>query len=309
MENPLYNLNHNQFDKLSQETLRNLFNNTEYSDVVLVSGDGEQMKAHRAIISVRSELLQTMFKSNPHPKPIIFLTGIAFHHLKLLVEFMYKGECMVEEGHLGSFLNIGKTFRVEGIFNQPLYQTQNSDDSLEDSSKLYFEEKYKRPMRHETVVLKDANEIKAYDKTDEPITIASLSDVVVGFTDDIDRDHHTKLDENGLNFQELKTTQVDGSNATENLLDKNECHICNQVFTSPYVVKRHILSRHEGLKYTCDKCQQEFSLKDSLNRHVRRVHEGNKVVCLVCSRVFTHSDHLNMHIKEYHSKLMFNAIF
>ena len=73
----------------------------DFSDVTLVTEDGQMLRAHQIVLVATSELFRGILsKSRYHPDPIIFLTNVEHKTLKQLLRLVYQGECQVERDTL-----------------------------------------------------------------------------------------------------------------------------------------------------------------------------------------------------------------
>ena len=54
---------------------------------------------------------------------------------------------------------------------------------------------------------------------------------------------------------------------------------CEYVFTLAGNLKKHIKSKHEGVRYPCDQCDYLATASYNLKRHIVRRHEGVKYPC------------------------------
>ncbi|XP_052773081.1 zinc finger protein 271-like [Mya arenaria] len=92
------------------------------------------------------------------------------------------------------------------------------------------------------------------------------------------------------------------------LLHKNptpfECPVCANKFTRQCHLKRHMKSKHEGLKQLhCEHCGKAFVDKWALKCHMRS-HTGEKpYACKLCEKSFITASSRNVHIKQMHEKL------
>ena len=59
--------------------------------------------------------LQKILINNPHQHPLIYLKGIKYESLKLILRFMYLGETKVSEEDLQSFLTAAEELKVKII--------------------------------------------------------------------------------------------------------------------------------------------------------------------------------------------------
>ena len=63
-----------------------------FSDVTLVSEDGQVVKAHKVLLSATSPVLDDILKSQDHSKPLIFMRGVNADVLSSLLDFIYFGQ-------------------------------------------------------------------------------------------------------------------------------------------------------------------------------------------------------------------------
>ena len=52
------------------------------------------------------------------------------------------------------------------------------------------------------------------------------------------------------------------------------CDECGYATITAGDLKKHIKSKHEGLRYPCDKCEYASTKLSSLTEHIKRKHEG-----------------------------------
>ena len=92
MSTQRYELSWKEFDQNTSQAFKQQFNNNEFSDVVLACEDDKQIKSHKMILSAGSSFFQKIFKQNPHPNPLIYLKGVRYDTLQLVLRFMYFGQ-------------------------------------------------------------------------------------------------------------------------------------------------------------------------------------------------------------------------
>lgn len=111
------------------QSFSSLYTDESYTDVTLVA-EGNFFKAHRCILSSASEFFDETFKMTPSGQhPLIFLKDVKSLHLRILLDFIYKGEVSIPQVAIPALVKIGKDLRVRGlsdfIWNEQLV-TQNA---------------------------------------------------------------------------------------------------------------------------------------------------------------------------------------
>ena len=71
----------NDFKENVNSAFGRLREDKEFTDVTLVSEDGQQMEAHRVILASPNPLFQVLLSWNNHAHPLIYLRGMIFHDL------------------------------------------------------------------------------------------------------------------------------------------------------------------------------------------------------------------------------------
>ncbi|XP_023321216.1 zinc finger protein ZFAT [Eurytemora carolleeae] len=83
------------------------------------------------------------------------------------------------------------------------------------------------------------------------------------------------------------------------------CSLCEYQTQKRYVLKRHILVKHQGLRFKCDQCERSFSEEYSLRRHVSNIHEGKRYFCDECDFSASSSSMLKLHTDRFHLGIEF----
>lgn len=85
-------------------------------DVTLSCGD-HQIHAHRLVLSACSPYFRNMFEkqANPFHYPIVNIDNIYIEDMKLVLEFMYRGEVMIPHDRLANVLRCATSLEVEGF--------------------------------------------------------------------------------------------------------------------------------------------------------------------------------------------------
>lgn len=91
-----------------------LLQSESFVDVTLAC-DGQQIKAHKIVLSACSPYFQSLFFDNPCQHPIIIMRDVRWAELKAIVEFMYKGEINVNQDQISPLLAIAEMLQIRGL--------------------------------------------------------------------------------------------------------------------------------------------------------------------------------------------------
>ena len=92
-----------------------LRDDTTFTDVTLVSEDGQHLQAHKVILSASSPFFKNILMMNKHPSPLIYLKGFKAKELKSLIDFMYHGMADVYQDNLDDFLAKAEELQLQGL--------------------------------------------------------------------------------------------------------------------------------------------------------------------------------------------------
>ena len=114
----------------------NLRKDKDFSDVTLACEDGQQIEAHKMILSASSPFFQKLLRHGKHPHPLIYMRGIKSDDLSAIVDFLYTGEANVYQEHLDSFLAISEELQLRGLMGRSASdQIANPDPYIKSSTK------------------------------------------------------------------------------------------------------------------------------------------------------------------------------
>ena len=90
--NEHFNLAWNQFESCAASTFKKLLADQDFADVTLACDGDKQVTAHKVILSACSPFFRNILKKNRHQHPLLYLKGVKFRHLELIVKFIYLGQ-------------------------------------------------------------------------------------------------------------------------------------------------------------------------------------------------------------------------
>ena len=111
----MFCLRRNDLQENVNTAFSDLRKDCDFTDVTLASEDGQQIEAHRLILSASSPFFQKLLKRNQHAHPLIYMRGIKSEDLLAIVDFLYYGKADIYQENLDTFLNIAEEFQLKGL--------------------------------------------------------------------------------------------------------------------------------------------------------------------------------------------------
>ena len=110
-----FSLRWNDFQENTTTAFKNLRDDQQFTDVTLVSEDGQPMEAHKIILSATSSFFQNILKSSKHTHQLVYLEGFKEKELHSLLDFMYHGVADVYQDDLDLFLAKDEELQLKGL--------------------------------------------------------------------------------------------------------------------------------------------------------------------------------------------------
>ena len=111
----VFTLSRDDFNNKCPKAFKELWLDTDFSDVTLVTEDGGQLSAHKVILASCSPLFKRLFQKNPNGHPLLYLMGVQLSQLQQLLSYIYLGQCDLTQDQLPAFMATGKQLEVEGL--------------------------------------------------------------------------------------------------------------------------------------------------------------------------------------------------
>lgn len=105
----------NDFQQCIKTTFTDLRAESDFMDVTLFCEGGQQVMAHKVVLSACSLTFRQLLKSNPGKHPVIVLWDVRPWDLGCLLDFMYQGQVNVKQDNLKSFLALAERLKVRGL--------------------------------------------------------------------------------------------------------------------------------------------------------------------------------------------------
>ena len=104
----------NDFESNLSEAFRDIREEKDFFDVTLSCGT-QHIQAHKVVLSACSPFFRSVLKQNPHQHPLLYLKGVQFNNLLLVLNFIYNGEANVAQDDLNSFLAVAEDLEIKGL--------------------------------------------------------------------------------------------------------------------------------------------------------------------------------------------------
>ena len=320
----LYELSYSQFWKDAKNLCQDMFEDTNFTDVTLVCGEGKKFKAHKVILSSCSSLFKTILINNPNPNPLVYFHDIKEEQMENLVKFIYTGETSVVQEDLDALLEVAEKLQIKGLAS-----SHRKDE----------DEGYKKPEEKDNMFNQVVDKaIEDYAKNEAPPDTEKESrgadDFVEQFIeseqenncndDSIDDDQVEIIPEKNIMNDKNAVKREVSLGIEEEIVDKKDqlstfkgsakkfyCTFCDHKSTTSSNLNTHMKSQHgfvkekvmrTDAKFPCDKCDYRATQSGNLSSHKRMKHEGLRFPCNFCSHESGSTSNLKTHIKYRHSE-------
>ena len=115
-----FELKWNDFGDSICSSFQELRRGSDFSDVTLVSSEGERVEAHKLILSLASSFFKEVLASQHQPHhqaTLVFMRGVDSVNISHMVDFIYHGKVKIEQDLLQSFLALAQELGVKGLAN------------------------------------------------------------------------------------------------------------------------------------------------------------------------------------------------
>ena len=240
MSDEAVHLSWNEFKTTAVKTFKSLQSDEDFTDMTLACGDGQQVLAHKVILSSCSPVFRNILTQNPHQHPLLYLKGVDIGNLKSIIKFVYSGEVEVERDHLQKFLEAANELKIEGLRKQ----TEKEEHFIETIK---------------TSPKEDSTSLRLEKKIKEKINIhIKLPDNV-----DNNEDPFKETDLFGENQQDLEQTDLIMS-------AEFKCSNCPKMFSNRQKVSLHVKNVHQDNVKSCKLCAYKSNI--NLSRHMKKMH-------------------------------------
>ena len=220
------------------------------------------------ILAASSPFFQNVLSRNKHPHPLVYMRGVKFDILLVIVDFLYYGEANLQQENLESFLAIASELEVQGL-------RRSLDDNDADYSNIKDVEPETKPFAK--AALKDSKlkiyqqdhpKLQIYHQQDKEGAESEESRTSDGFENMSKEEYEKNLlhPEFTGDLQKLDRDVKLMMGTSENFFKKGQngtvrgkiCKVCGKEGQATDVM-RHIEAHHvEGISIPCKFCDRTF---------------------------------------------------
>jgi len=269
-------LQHSDLGQQYRDGFRELREAEELLDVTLACED-DTLDVHKVVMSASSPFFRKVLSKTKQGHPFIYMKGIKFEYLKIIVDFVYKGEAFIAAEELDVFLEAAQELQITGLATD-----EDEQKNLEKSSKP----KIKEDVESEGIILEfdsfnfELNEKIELKQEEEDVLIKTHLEADVkplkfnAFNNK--QDVKIKIDDEIL--KELKD-EIDSNMETETNTDGGKvtkCKICGKEYKKRNKASDHIETHLEKFTFPCEFCGRSLNTRKGLKSHIIYNHTKKK---------------------------------
>jgi len=290
----------NDFQTCIKSTFQGLREEKEFMDVT-ISCDGEQVTAHKVILSACSVTFRQLLMKNPAPHPVILLWDVSARDLTSILDFMYHGEVNVKQDNLNSFLAVAEKLRVRGLSQGENHDNTNSSKS----SKIISSQSEKSKTRPSDTSFSEPSQKRlrpSHESQDDDI-IEEIPPSIV--KQEVGEQSHN-VAAPGSSSRQIRpaSTQHDYQLTDPGQYDETADYAEEYGYEDEMAYAEGVLDPNQTKGLECHYCGKVFSSNCNLRTHVRDIHENfSSYICPFCDKIFKSKNTLANHKSLYHKNL------
>jgi len=293
------NITWSEFADSCGRSFARLWGEEALADVVLATGDHHQITAHKVILSSCSEFFHEVLVTHPHQRPLLYLKDVAYRQLLLVLQFLYKGECQVDQDDVEEFLAVGKALRINGLNAKEQEQQEQDQDTIANTPSIQH-------IKEEVVQGDNDAGAECFKYTSETILGSSS-----GNNNERKRSCKSTL----RKHKQIDYLELAGE-GTEDSQDWLSCYFCGFMASSDDALRGHIATEHEGgsrmqhrvKQYQCDQCDYMASKLRMLKQHKVSAHEAESLfLCDKCDYQALSPHILKVHKTSKHDRVEYRC--
>ena len=225
-------------------------------------------QGNKLVLATFSRFFSDIFsKTSSNENLTLYLKGIKYEQLSLLMSFMYSGSIEIQESEVQAVLSAAQVLRLDGFIQDEI----NMADVTSQTNKVAKVSKNNR----ETEDHPDETSLQTTDQTSEYFVNNETSWIKDGRSKKKSSEKKklrdiSEKEENLLNSTDITTE-------TSSIMSKAgrfSCPLCGASYASPGALLNHRRGQHEGRVFRCDlgDCDYVSTQAGNLKTHIVKKH-------------------------------------
>ena len=251
----------NDFQQNLTSSFKELRTDRDSTDVTLVCGDDQQVKAHKLILKSCSPFFSNIFTRHSHSHPMIYMRGIKGKDVEAILDFIYHGEANIFQEDLNDFLALAEELQIKGLIGIQIENEEPIEEKkvLRENHKR-AETKHPLKTKPEAKRVNSENFIKEHNTDSKPLVIT---------------ESHLMIFKNATK-EEVEAKIISLLEKVGDGISNWKCTVCGKIAKIKQNIKTHIETHLEGLSYPCNLCGKVSRTSNGLNLHISTYHNKKK---------------------------------
>jgi len=269
-------LQHSDLGQQYRDGFRELREAEELLDVTLACED-DTLDVHKVVMSASSPFFRKVLSKTKQSHPFIYMKGIKFEYLKVIVDFVYKGEAFIVAEELDNFLEAAQELQITGLATDEDEQRKveksekpntrekvESEELVLELENFDFELKEKKEFKQEKEEMLTKTHMEADLKPLKYNAFNDKQDIKINIDEDTLRELKDEVENN------MKTeTNTEGGKITK-------CKICGKEFKKRNKASEHVETHLDKFSFPCEFCGRSLNTRRGLKSHIVYNHTKKK---------------------------------
>ena len=115
MSRECFNFSWSEYQIQSKSLLDNIYKDSEFHDVTLVTDDEKIINTHKVVLAAGSDYFRKILTVQNHPHPLLLLRGVSGTIFDSILKFLYLGETSVRQEDIQEFVQVSKYLKIRDI--------------------------------------------------------------------------------------------------------------------------------------------------------------------------------------------------
>ena len=111
-------------------SLSKLRNDTEFTDVTLISEDKVKFPAHKNLLASSSSTFKFILEGHTNAIHLLYLGGVSSENLRFILDYIYYGEIILFQENLESFLESASKLKIDGLVESIENEIINQEEPI-----------------------------------------------------------------------------------------------------------------------------------------------------------------------------------